>query len=99
MTAEERLAQVELRSRNNSERLDRLERTAESIHELAQSVAVMAQAQEHLSRDVGEIKEDVQQLKELPARRWEQVIEKVIFGLICTVLGALTAALLRRIGL
>lgn len=96
MTTEElavQIAEVDQRSKSNTHRLDTLEKTANSIHELAQSVAVMAKGQEHLTKDVTEIKEDVQALKAIPSKRWEQVVDKVFFGLVGLILGAIVSAI------
>ena len=90
-------AETDARSKSNTKRLDRLEHTVEAIHELAQNVAVLAESQRDVKSDVEEIKKDVQGLKAVPAKRWESFIEKVVFGLICTGLGALVTLTITKL--
>ena len=91
--------ETDARSKSNTKRLDRLESTVEAIHELATNVALLAHVLDQQEKDIKEIKADVQALKAVPGKRWEQVVEKVIFGVVAAVLGALaTLALTRIIG-
>ena len=89
------VAEIDSRCKSNTHHIDTLERRFESIHELAQSVAVMAKGQEHLTADVSEIKTDVQALKAVPTKRWEQVVEKLIFGAVGALVAGLIALMLK----
>lgn len=84
-----RLVEVEQRSKSNTKRLDELSETAGAVKELATSVSVMANEMTHINKNQEQIAKDVADIKAIPAKRWNQVIEKVIMGLICTGLGAL----------
>lgn len=98
MTTEDlavQLAEVDSRCKSNTHRIDSLEKTTDSIHELAQSVAVMAEGQKHITKDVAEIKTDVQELKSVPKKRWEQVIDKVFFGVVGALIAGVIALLFR----
>ena len=89
------LTETEARSKSNTKRLDRL--TVETIHELAKNVAVLAESLASVKTDVQEIKTDVQGLKALPAKRWEQVVEKLIFGVVAAGLVALAGIVIAKI--
>ena len=86
-----RLVEVEQLSKSNTKRLDELSETAGAVKELATSVSVMANEMTHINKNQEQIAKDVADIKDKPARRWEQVVEKVIFGVICTALGALVS--------
>ena len=91
----ERLRGVEERSKSNSRRIDRLTARQDDLEKLTNSLQIFATEQERIKTDVREIKEDVKTLTGRPARRWEQLMEKL--------LGALAAGLagffLARLGL
>lgn len=91
----ERLRGVEDRAKANSHRLDEVEKRQEELGDLIASVKVLAMRQESVETDVKEIKCDVKCLKELPARRWESVVEKIIL----LIVGAGVSMLLTKLGL
>ena len=90
-----KLAEVEQRSKSNSHRLDEVEKRQGDLEKLVTSVATLAKEQEHIKEDVTEIKADVKQLTEKPGKRWEAIVEKVIWAVCAAVVGFLLA----RIGL
>lgn len=81
-----RVIAVEERTNSNTERIIRLENTVEAIHEMAKSVAVLAESVKTVKTDVEEIKKDVQSIKAIPGKRWEAVVDKIIFGVIAAAL-------------
>jgi len=90
MTNEEmavKLTDVDGRCRSNTHRLDTLEKNQEALTELTTSVKVLAVDQANLKGDVGEIKSDVKTLMEKPGKRWEFVVEKVIYVIVAAVIG------------
>ena len=92
---ERRLTEVEARSKNNAKRLDELEERQDNLETLATSVSALAIREERMENDVKEIKADVKTLTEKPAKRWDAVIDKIVW----TVLAAMIAFLLGRMGL
>lgn len=92
-----RLTDVEARSRSNTHRLDKLEDTVTVVHELATSVAVMAKTQEQQTKALEGLQKTVEEIKAVPARRWEQVVEKVIFGLVGTGLGVIVTFVVSKL--
>lgn len=51
--------------------------------------------QKHIKQDVSEIKTDVKSLKDKPGKRWENVVEKLIW----LVVGAVIALAMAQIGI
>lgn len=92
---ERRLTEVESRSKSNTKRIDDVEQRQTTLEVLASSVKVLADREERLEKDVGEIKTDVKEIKGKPGKRWEGLIEKVIF----TAVGALVTYLLFKLGI
>lgn len=105
MTQEElavKLAETDARSRSNTHRLDNVEKNAEALHELAASVKVMAGELKRQGDAVEEVRDDVTALgrkvdgiEKKPAKRWEELVDKVLWA----VAGAVVAFLLAKIGL
>ena len=105
MTPEElavKLAEVDARSKSNTHRLDDLEQNSKALNKLATSVEVMAAELKRQGEDVDEIKRDVTNIggkvhaMEInPGKRWEGIVDKLIWG----VVGAVLALLLARLGL
>lgn len=95
LSFEHRLTAVEDRSKSNTKRLEDVELRQDNLDKLVSSVAVMATKQDHIEGDVKEIKANVKTLTEKPAKRWDTLVEKVIWA----VASAVIAFLLARIGL
>lgn len=92
---ERRLTEVEARSKSNTKRLDDLEERQDNLETLATSVSALAIREERMESDVKEIKADVKTLTEKPGKRWDTIVDKIIWA----VLAALVAFMLGRIGL
>lgn len=86
---EHRLTEVEDRSKSNMKRLDEVEKRQDNLDSLVASVAVMASEQEHIKTDVTEIKTDVKGLMEKPGKRWDNIVEKIIWAIIAAILGVM----------
>lgn len=92
---EKRLTEVESRSKSNAKRIDKLEEQTEAINRLATSMAVMAEKQDKTAHVMTELNDKVTALEAKPAKRWESIVEKVIWA----VVAALVGFLLAKIGL
>lgn len=92
---ERRLADVEARAKSNTHRLDKVEEQQEAINNLATSVAVMAERVSSTGDKVDVLVDDVQSLKDKPAKRWDGLVEKALWA----VAAAVITFLLSRIGL
>lgn len=84
---EKRLTAVEERAKSNSHRLDDLEDTAKAINRLATSMEVMTQRQGQVAESVEKLDEKVTKLEEKPGKRWEGLVDKVIWTVIAAILG------------
>lgn len=62
-------------------RLNVVEKDQRALSDLTTSVRVLASDQGHLKDDVGEIKTDVKSLMAKPAKRWDGLVDKLIFAL------------------
>ena len=99
---EHRLTAVEHRSKSNEHRLDKLEKDHEALHSMAASLEVMANEQKHQTQTITDVKTDVGRLEgkvdvleSKPGKRWDGLVDKLIWG----VAGAVLAFLLARFGL
>lgn len=91
----QRLTAVEQRCKSNGHRIDKIEEQQEALNKLATSVALMTQEQKDIKEDILEVKKDVKSLAAVPAKRWNDVVEKVVW----LVIGGVVAALLAQAGL
>lgn len=92
---EQRLTAVEQRSKSNTHRIDDIEMEQKALNQLAASVAAMAQEQKDIKEDISEVKKDVKSLTSLPAKRWNDVVEKIVW----LVIGGAVAAMLVQAGI
>lgn len=81
-----KLAEVDSRSHSNTHRIDALENDQKTTMELALSMKAMATEQWNMKEDLGEVKADVKTLTEKSGKRWDGLIEKVIWLIIGGVL-------------
>ena len=95
LDVEHRLTTVEDRSKSNAKRLDEVEKRQDNLDELVSTVKVLAVREENVESDVKEIKSDVKSLKDLPGKRWNAVVEKVLL----VVVGMIVTFLLTKMGL
>ena len=92
---EHRLTEVEVRSKNNEERIEAVEKRQDNLDELVSTVKVLVNREERVEEDVREIKTDVKSLTEKPAKRWDTMVDKIMWA----VLAAIIAFLLAKVGL
>lgn len=95
MQMEKRLTAVEQRCKSNGHRIDKIKEQQEALNKLATSVALMTQEQKDIKEDILEVKKDVKSLASVPAKRWNDVVEKIVW----LVIGGAVAALLAQAGL
>ena len=103
MTQEEmavRLVETEARSKSNTHRLDEMDEKVDTLNRLATAVEVMATEQKHQTETMAEIKTDVNTLgtkvdaiEKKPAKRWDGMVDKVLYGLVGAIVTAMGAGL------
>lgn len=86
-----KLKEVEERSKGNSRRIESLEKKVDDLSDVVGVLQAMKKDLEYLTDTVKETKEDVKSLKEKPAKRWDALVEKVLYGIVGAVLAFLLA--------
>ena len=89
------LVECEQRSKSNTKRIDRLEENYDALNKLTTSVEVMATKMDTMSQSLDQVNARLSEQESKPGKRWEAVVEKVIF----LVIGAIVAYVFARIGL
>ena len=96
-----KLAEVDARSKSNTHRLDEMDEKVDTLNRLATAVEVMATEQRHQTETMAEIKTDVTALgtkvdaiEKKPGRRWDGLVEKIIYGIVGSIVTALGAGLI-----
>ena len=90
-----KIQEVADRSVRNEGRIKKLETERETLHKLATSVELMAFQLKTMNNKFDSLQEDVESIKEKPAKRWDTLVNNIIWG----VAGALLAFVLAKIGL
>lgn len=80
------LKEVEDRSKGNTRRIETLEKKVDNLADVVGVLQAMQKDLEHLSKDVNETRNDVRELKEKPAKRWDTLVEKILWGVVGAVL-------------
>lgn len=83
------------RSLRNEGRIKKLEDENGTLHSLATSVAVMAEQMKQMNMSVTTLTNEMEELKEKPGKRWDALIDKILWG----IAGAFLAYFLAQIGL
>lgn len=86
-----KLKEVEERSKSNTHRIDGLQKRVDDLADVVGVLQAMKKDLEYLTMTVKETKDDVKSLKEKPAKRWEGLVEKVLYGIVGAVLAFLLA--------
>lgn len=86
-----KLKEVEERSKGNSRRIANLEQKVEDISDVVGVLQAMKKDLEYLSKTVDETKTDVKAIMEKPAKRWDTLVEKVLWGVLSAVLAFVLA--------
>ena len=95
MNIEHRITDVEARAKSNTKRIDELEKRQDDLDDLVTTVKVLATREENVESDVKEIKRDVKDLTGKSGKRWDDLVEKIVWAIAAAVLAFLSA----RIGL
>lgn len=88
---EHRLTEVEERSKSNQRRIESMEKRQDNLEELTVVVKGLAIKEENVEQTVTEIKQDVKELTNKPAKRWDGLVEKIIYSLVAAIVGFLLA--------
>ena len=72
-------------------RMDDVEKDQKALNELTASVRELAADQGNMKEDIREIKTDVKGLTSIPGKRWESLVDKLLFAVAGAVLAWLSA--------
>ena len=72
-------------------RMDDVEKDQKALNELTASVRELAADQGNMKEDIREIKTEVKGLTSLPGKRWENLVDKLLFAVAGAVLAWLAA--------
>lgn len=84
-----RLAEAEQHARANTRRIEKLEQQQENLNKLVTAVEVLAAREKGVETDVKEIKTDVKTITQKSGRRWDAMIDRVLYVLIGAALSLL----------
>lgn len=65
-------------AKSNKKRIDGLEEEQKELRNLTNAVSQMVVEQKNMRDDLTEMKDDVKQIKEKPAKRWDSAIDKIL---------------------
>lgn len=77
-----KLTETESRAKSNTHRIEKLEQRQNDLDKLATAVEVLASREQSVEADVKEIKADVKSITEKPGRRWDALIDRVLYLLV-----------------
>ena len=90
-----KLIQIELMSRANAEKIEKLEHTVSSLNRIVTSTEVMETKVSGITGQMQRLELKVSELEAKPGRRWENIVEKIIWA----VVGAVIMLLLAKLGI
>lgn len=85
------LKEVEERSKGNARRIETLEKKVDDLDDVVGVLQAMKRDLEYLTASVNETRSDVKEIKEKPAKRWNALVEKILWGVVSAVLTFLLA--------
>lgn len=86
-----RLQETTDRSLRNEGRIKKLEGESDVLHQLATSVAVMAEQLKAMNVSVSALTDDVEAIKEKPAKRWDGLVDKIVWAVAAALIGFVLA--------
>lgn len=85
MTTEEiaaKFAELEMRCKSLSHRVDTVEGMQQAIADLAKSVEVIATKQDYIAQQTGAIAQKVEVLEKAPGKKWGEIVRTIITALV-----------------
>lgn len=84
-----KLIEVDQRSKSNTHRIDKLEESTTALNRLTTAIEVMVTKQDYIADRVDCLNTKVTELESKPGKRWDGLVEKLIWALVSAALGAL----------
>ena len=76
-------------------RVKNLETEVHDLRELTKAVAVTNANVKQLSTQFDELHQDVKELKDIPASRWDKIVTAIITGVVGALIGAILALVIK----
>lgn len=76
------LTETMSRAKSNTHRIEKLERRQDDLDKLAAAVEVLASRERSVETDVKEIKADVKTITQKSGKRWDAMLDRVLYILI-----------------
>lgn len=92
---ERTVIELDQRSKSNTKRLDRLEKTTEAVQELSTSVKLMAQSLDNMADEQKRQGERLEKLEQQPADRWNTIIKTMLTAVVSALAGGFAAMLIK----
>lgn len=89
-----KVMQHDTRIKSLEHRAENLEDEVHDLRALTEAVAVTNANVKQLSNQFEELHQDVKELKQIPANRWDKVITSIITGVVGAIIGALVALII-----
>ncbi len=98
LSHEQRLTETEARSKSNTKRiddidnrftkrLDEIKKRQDDFGELISTVKILAEKEARVEKDVNDIKESIDEIKEKPGKRWDSLVDKIILTVAAAIVG------------
>ena len=81
------------RSLRNEGRIKKLEKESDVLHQLATSVALLAEQMKTMNSSVTTLTQEVEEMKEKPAKRWDGLVDKIVWAVGAALIGFALAQL------
>lgn len=88
---EVKVAEIDQRSKSNTHRLDELEGKYDVLNRLATAVEVLATKQDSMEKSINALTGKVDTLENVPRKRWEGLVEKILYLIAAGVVGFMLA--------
>lgn len=84
---EVKVAEIDQISKSNAHRLDELEGKYDVLNRLATAVEVLATKQDNMEKSINGLANKVDALESVPRKRWDGLVEKVIYLIVAAMVG------------
>ena len=92
-----KLTETEQRAKSNTRRIEKLEQQQKDLNKLVTAVEVLASREKGVETDVKEIKADVKTITQKGGKRWDAMIDRVLYVLIGAAISLLmTGELMKK---
>jgi predicted transcriptional regulator len=87
------ITEIDQRSKSNTKRLDEHDKKIEELSDVYIALTKVNDKVDIIDSDMKEVKSDLQEIKDKPAKRYETIITYIITTIIAAILGFLFAKL------